>query len=95
MAEALEDDTLIARAPDMITADLDENALVLNAESGNFIELNPVATRLWRFLETPLSLGALCDTVIGVYDVPRDACRAQVVEWIDEMRALGLIELGE
>lgn len=95
MPDALDEDTRITRGPDMITADLDDGAMILNAESGNFIELNAAAARLWQFIETPLSLGALCDTVTSTYDVSRDICRPQLVEWIDEMRALGLIELGD
>lgn len=95
MLETLDDDTLIARVPDMITADLDGSALILNSASDNFIELNAVAATLWHFIEAPLSLGALCDTIMETHDVSRDICRSHVIEWIGEMRALGLIALGE
>ena len=90
--QPVDDHTLIARAANLITADVDDGLMILNSHTGNFIQLNAGASDLWQRIEAPIALGTLCERITESYDVSRELCRGDVVEWLGEMRALGLVE---
>ncbi|GLK71877.1 PqqD family protein [Ancylobacter dichloromethanicus] len=89
----LADCTLIAHASNLITAYVDEELMIVNSQTGNFIQLNASASNLWQRIEAPIALGTLCDRITEQYDVSREECRSHVVEWLGQMHALGLVEL--
>ena len=79
MTRAIAGETLvipIARA----TADLE-----------SIFTLNPVASRIWELLERPTTTSQLVATIVQEFDVsPADAAR-DVSEFLDSLRAAGLI----
>lgn len=88
----LDDHTLIAHASDLIAADVDDALMIVNSQTGNFIQLNAGASNLWQRIAAPIALGTLCDQLTEEYDVSRDMCRSHMVEWLGEMHALGLVQ---
>lgn len=83
--------TRIRRAPDLITAPLDEGAVIMDMASGNFLELNRTAARIWELLDTPNTLSGLCALVLDRYDVAPELCAVQIEEWMGEMQERRLI----
>jgi len=83
--------TCIRRAPDLITAPLDDGAIIMDIASGNFIELNRTAAQVWELLDVPNTLSGLCELVQDRYDVAPDLCAAQIEQWMGEMRAQNLV----
>ena len=85
------DNPRIRRAPDLITTQLDEGAVILDVARGDFIELSRSAAQLWAFLETPARMDRLCAMLIDRYEVPASLCARQVEAWIAQMQARGLL----
>ena len=83
--------TRISRAPDLITAPLDDGAIIMDIASGNFIELNRTAAQIWELLDVPNTFSGLCALVQDRYDVAPDLCAAQIEQWMGEMRAQNLV----
>ena len=69
---------------------LDEQVM-LDIEKGKYFSLNPVATKIWDFLEQSLTTDALCRKLVDNYDVELEKCKAETNEYLQEMIALGLI----
>ncbi len=93
MEDAPRGDALLVRADHAITADLDANGMILDPEAGQFIELNPVAFRMWEMIAAPISIAELCERLVAEYAVAPDMCRAEVDRWLADMRARGLVRL--
>ncbi|WP_157217186.1 PqqD family protein [Flavisphingomonas formosensis] len=81
----------IRRAPELITAPLDDGAIIMDIASGDFVELNRTAARIWELLDTPNTVSGLCALVLDRYDVTPELCAAQIAEWTAEMRERNLI----
>ena len=65
------------------------------ADLESIFTLNPVASRVWELLERPIATPQLVTTIVQEFDVmPADAAR-DVAEFLDSLRAAGLIEAVE
>lgn len=86
-------ETLVARSHRQAHCILDDRAVLMDVETGEYFELNQAASRLWLAIEPPTSVVKLVDTLLGEYEVERTACEEAVLEWLVEMARLGFIEL--
>lgn len=64
---------------------------MMDIEKGKYFSLNPVATRIWELLESPVSLDELCFMLQKEYDVSEVRCREETEECITELLRFGLI----
>jgi hypothetical protein len=95
-ANAISDDTLIARNPAMIAADTtDHEVIVLDVETGTFLQLNRTAAAIWSLIETPLRLSDLCASIERSFDADRETARRDTVEFLADMRRRGLVEISD
>jgi PqqD family protein of HPr-rel-A system len=92
--EAIEDSAVIRLRRDMIAAESDGEMIVLDAERGDFLQLNKTAARIWALLGEPLTFGALCARLADQFAVDPAACRDDVRAFIDELSQRGLVEIG-
>lgn len=91
---AIEDNALISLRRDMIAAASDDEMIVLDAERGDFLQLNKTAARIWALLEAPLTFGDLCERLANQFAVDRSACREDVYAFVGELSRRGLVEIG-
>ena len=89
-----DDSTLVRRRPDAITADVGEESVVLDSDSGTFFQLNGSGARIWALLEEPRTVGALCDALVARHAVSPERCRADVAAFLAAIAARGLIVSG-
>lgn len=74
----------------VVYADLDGEAVLLNIETGTYYGLDAVGTRIWQLLSDGSQLEAVFDTLLGEYDVPPDELRVDLTAFIDTLVAKGL-----
>jgi hypothetical protein len=89
----LTDETVIARRGEPLTATVDEDLVMFDAERGEYFGLDRVGRRIWELLETPRSMGELCGALEAEFDVTPEACRADVGAFIENARDAALVEL--
>ena len=87
----IDDTSIIRRMPDLITADVGGESVVLNSVTGTFYQLNVSAARIWDLIETPQSLAALIAQLTERFEVTPKQCRADVIELIVSMQERGLV----
>jgi hypothetical protein len=74
-----------------ISGRLDDEMVMMDIEQGKYFALNPVATRIWELLESPLTIDELCILLIEEYEVDETLCRAETAACIDDMVRFGLV----
>lgn len=92
-AISFDDNASIQRTDDMIAAHLEKQTIVMHINSGNFYQLNRVATRIWDQLDVPLTVHALCEKLCEIFEVAPDQCRADVSAFLTEMHAKGIVRV--
>lgn len=85
--------TVITRHPDMLSAEIGGEAVMMSIEKGAYFGLNPVATRIWDLIEQPKSLAELIAVIFGEYEVTPEQCEADVREFSADMIERGLAQV--
>lgn len=82
--------TKITRHPDMLSAEIGGEAVMMSIENGAYFGLNPVATRIWDLIEQPQMLADLVQKITEEYDVEASQCEADVQGFVVDMIERGL-----
>jgi len=90
----IDDSMMVSRRENMIAADVGDEAVILDIQSGYFFQLNRTAAQIWGLLEAPTSVGALCASMAESHSVDPALCHDDVVEFIADMRDRELISIG-
>jgi hypothetical protein len=82
----------IVRVPDdVVFRELQGEAVILNLASSSYFGLDPVGTRIWQLCETHGSLRAVWEAMQQEFDAPGEALRSDLLAFIDELLAKGLL----
>ena len=90
----LTDTDTAERAPNKVAAEMGDETVILDIESGHYFQLNKVGARIWSLIEAPLSVAEICAKLEAAFEVDHDTCRAEVVSFLDTMRGKGLVRIS-
>lgn len=85
----------IHRKGDWLSAMVGDELVMMSAETGNYVTVSRVGSRVWELIERPKTLDELCTQLVREFDVTPEACRADVQLFLDEMAANGAIALNQ
>jgi hypothetical protein len=80
-----------ARAKDLLQAELGDELVALDVQSGDCFGFNPVAADIWRLLALPQDFEVLCRELTDQYAVPRSQCEADLKACLADLEAQGLV----
>ena len=79
-------------APDVLFRLVGDEAVLVNLNTEVYLGLNPVGTRMWHVLSGASSIQAAYDELLREYEVEPAQLRADLEEFIDQLRTQKLIE---
>lgn len=82
------------RNADVFEAPLKDTLLLLNAATGLYHGLNPVAARIWELLAEPVDEAGLVARLVEEFAVTPEECRREVEAFVSGLRERGLIAEG-
>lgn len=91
----IDDATRLRRKAAVVSADVADDAILLDIDSGYFFQLNRTGTRIWAFVETPQTLAALCEHMAASHKVDGEECRRDVTEFVADLIERGVLEVAE
>jgi len=84
---------IVVQSPDCLTADVNDEAVIMDIESGQYISLDPVSKDIWGLIVQPSSVDDLCASLAAVYDAPMADIETDVIVFIDFMLATKVVRL--
>jgi hypothetical protein len=81
----------VVRASEAITAAVDEELVMMDMEAGKYYGLNTVGAAIWQLLESPISVLDLCTTLTQSFEVPSERCTKEVLQFLEQLHAKGLV----
>lgn len=91
--DVLSASAVVVVAADVLSSDVGSEQVVLNLADGLYYGLDEVGGEIWKLLQTPVSVGAICRTIVEKYDVDAERCRRDVTKLLGELAARRLIEV--
>ena len=87
--------SVVSRNDAVMFTDLGDTVITMNIDSGNYHELNSVASRIWQMIETPISVRDLCRRLVSEYNVEASDCERDVVEFLGDFYRLQLVNVSD
>lgn len=85
-------DARYVRTTKVLEADLGDELVALDVEGGACFGFNPVATNVWRLLDSPKSFDELRATLLSQYEVSSEQCSEELNDLLGSLIDHGLIE---
>ena len=85
--------TLLKRNPDQLFTMVDDEVVMLNIKCEEYLNLNQHASYIWQQLEGQRSFGELIDLLCGVYNVKKEECFSDTLEFITELVEKDIIQI--
>lgn len=73
---------------------LQEEAVLLNLDSGQYYGLDPVGTRIWNLLAEGKALPQVVSTIVAEYEVGSEQCEADLLKLLGDLEAQGLVAVS-
>jgi hypothetical protein len=87
--------TIFRRSSRQVSCDLNGEAAILQLDQSVYFGLQGVGAQVWLALETPQSLAELNRLVCKEFDVDAARAEADLVKFLSELQAAGLVERVE
>lgn len=84
-------DSMVVATSDHAATDLADELVILNLKNGTYYGLNPVGASVWKLIQQPHRVRAICESVMQTYDVEQTRCQADVLELLHALSTHGLI----
>jgi hypothetical protein len=85
--------SIIVVTDDLMSADLGNEAVVLDAQSGKYYGLNEVGSRTLELANNPITVGEILDRLLQEYDVDHRLLEQDVLAFLQQLAAEQLIQV--
>lgn len=83
--------TTIKRNPELVETKMDGETVMMSINSGEYFGLDPVGSRIWELIENPIPIDQLIDKLIDEFDVSRDECEIDTLEFLNQLQEKKLL----
>lgn len=84
-------DSIIKRNPELVSSDVDGEKVMMSIESGEYFGLDPVGSRIWEFIENPIHVNILIEKLLDEFDVEKELCEADTLDFLNQLLEKNLI----
>jgi hypothetical protein len=74
-----------------LSNDLNNEMVLMNLDTGNYIGLNEISTQIWKILDKPSEVAELISILTQKYNVDRETCEQQTIVFLEKMLAQDMI----
>lgn len=82
----------VQRKPGIPWKRLEAEAVILDLESGDYFELDELGCRIWEALDGEQTLAAHAESIAREYEVEPELVRSDLMAFVAELFARGLVE---
>lgn len=84
----------IKPAPDVISAEIDGGAALLDSKTNVYFRLNGSGRVLWASIQDGSSERRCVEALRDAFDIPAERAAADVATYLDELQERGLVTVG-
>lgn len=81
----------VKRNPALVTSNIDGEVVMMSVENGEYYGLDEIGTRIWDLLENSLSVNELVDKLTEEFEVEKDDCTRDTLDFLNDLLARNLL----
>ena len=83
--------TILVRKAEIMAADMNGSTVMMDIPTGKYYNLGEVGGVIWDLLEQPTSVEALIGKLMEKYDVSREQCEKDTLQFLQQLLNSSLI----
>ena len=89
-------DSVVSLGENQVAADVDGQIVVLSVAHGKYVNLGETGSHIWRLIERtaqdqPPSVKVLCDRLQADFEVDRQTCEREVLQFLEKLLARDML----
>ena len=84
-------DSVVVAAVNQVSCEVDDEAALLNLDTGVYYGLDPMGAYIWRLLAAPISVRELQAQIVREFDADVSVVQKDVTDFLNEMQSAGLL----
>jgi len=88
-------DDVVERIPDQIAAEVDDDLVMVNVETGYYYAVSDVAREIWDAIERPRKISDLIDQLMASHEVDRATCEEETLSFLQKLLAERLLRVSD
>ena len=85
--------TIVERVSGLCAGELDGEAVLMSVDQGRYFGMDPIGTRIWSLIGTPLAVSDICDQLRKEYKVTPEECERDVLVFLNELAEAKLLKV--
>ena len=78
--------TIVKRVDrELLTSELGDELVMMDVERGNYVSLNKTGRIIWNYLEHPIVISDLINSLMVKYNVEREECVNDTLSYLRDM----------
>ena len=95
MTHVLTLNSVVQRDPEIISAEADEDLVMVSVATGYYYGLSDVAREIWDAIGRPKKISDLIDDLIANYQVDLISCKEQTLSFLEALLDEGLLQVKD
>ena len=84
-------DSVVQRNPKLIANQMDGEIVMMSIDNGEYYGLDETGSRIWELIELPARVGALIESLMAEFDVSKEDCESDTIEFLNDLFDKGLL----
>lgn len=85
--------SVVVPVEQQVSAELEEEVVLLNMNDNKYYGLNGIGAFIWRSIEKCGRVSTIVEDVLASYEVSREHCEEDVLDFLRELSDAGLIRV--
>ncbi|OPY79976.1 MAG: Coenzyme PQQ synthesis protein D (PqqD) [Syntrophorhabdus sp. PtaU1.Bin058] len=86
-------ESIVSQIDEIVASDIDDEKVMMSIEKGRYYGLDPVGSRVWELIGKPVRVSELIDALLLQYDVDRETCERDVLEFLEDLYEDGILQV--
>ena len=86
-------ETTVCRVEGLLTADLNEETVMMDIDKGSYYGLNGCGTRIWALLSQPITVSDLCHQLTDEFAVSSTQCEQDLIDFLRDLSARDMVKI--
>lgn len=83
----------IAKNDDIVSAEIDDEFVMMSIESGKYYLANKTGSRLWALLDKPRTVAELCAILTSEFKITPAVCQKEVLDFITQLLSRNVVTI--
>lgn len=91
---SLDPSATIVRSADTVATEVDGEIVLIDIDAGKYFGMDAVGSEIWRRLESPVRVDALCAALVAHFDGDAAVIEGETLAFLDKLEASNLLKIS-